>query len=73
MGDVVRWNGITRHELNSEDMLTAIAAEKPDKVFVITWPEDGSMPSFHSNTQDIPVVLMQLQRFIHKFYNGDFS
>lgn len=73
MGDVIRLNIETRVDLNAEDMLRAIAENKPKHAFVICWPEDGGQPTYHSSTGDMPVVLMRLNGFIHKFYNGDFG
>lgn len=66
-------NLITRHDLQANRMLRAIAKDKPGDAFVIVWPKDGSMPTYHSSTGDTPVVLMRIQEFIHKYYSGDFS
>jgi hypothetical protein len=63
---------LTRSDLSPEDMLRAIADEKPEHVFVLAWPSDGTMPTYHSSTGDGPTVLFRLQQFIHKYYNGDF-
>ena len=71
--NVVKFPGITTVTGNAPDVLRAIADDNPSKVFVICWPEDGTMPTYHSNTSDMPVVLMRIQEFIHKFYNGDFN
>lgn len=64
---------ITRGELNASKMLRVIAKEKPRYVFVIAWPEDDGMPTYHSNVGDMPVVLMRIQEFAHKYYSGDFD
>ena len=66
-------NLITKHDLQADVMLQNIAEEKPKNAFVIAWPEDGSMPTYHSSTGDTPVVLMRIQEFVHKYYSGDFS
>jgi len=71
--NVIDFTGITRLDIDSSRMLRNIADEKPRCAFVITWPEDGSMPSYYSNTTDMAVVLLRLQQFIHKYYNGDFN
>lgn len=60
-------------DIPAPDMLRNIAKKQPEHVFVITWPSDGAIPSYHSSTADVPVVLMRLQEFIHKVYNGEFS
>ena len=57
--------------LEGADVLRNIIEEDdPDRVFVICWPKDGGMPTYHSNTNDIPVVLMRLREFEHKWFNG---
>ncbi len=71
--NIVPFTGITKHDLTASTMLENIAAENPKNVFLIVWPEDGSMPTYHSNTCDIAVVLMRLNQFIHQYYNGDFE
>lgn len=64
---------VTKHDLNAARMLREIAKGKPDHAFVVVWPADGSMPTYHSSTGDMPVVLMRVQQFIHKHYSGDFA
>jgi len=59
-------------DLNASNMLRAIADQEPNHAFVIVWPKDDSMPTYHSSTGDIPVVLMRTQQFIHKYFNNDF-
>ena len=73
MDNVVKFPGITKHDISTQDMLKNIAGENPNNAFVIIWPKDGSMPTYHSNTGDMPVVLMRIQEFVHKFYNGEFG
>jgi len=73
MSNVIKLDILTRCELDAPTMLRNIADESPDKVFVICWPTDGSHPTYHSNTSDTPVVMMRVQEFIHKIYNGDFD
>lgn len=72
-GNVIKFPGITKHDIQADDMLRSIAENKPLHAFVICWPEDGSMPTYHSSTADTPVVLMRLNEFIHQYYNGDFK
>lgn len=64
---------VTRHDIDAADMLSSIAEDKPDNAFVIVWPADGSMPTYHSSTSDVPVVLMRLQEFMHKYFSGEFD
>lgn len=71
--NIVKFTGITKLDLSAPEMLRSIAEGNPKNAFVICWPEDGSMPTYHSNTADTAVVLMRLHGFIHKFYNGDFD
>jgi len=73
MSNVIQFKGMTSLPINAKNMLKNIAEENPDHVFVIVWPNDGSMPTYHSSTPDTPVVLMRVQEFIHKYYNGDFE
>ena len=74
MGEVVYLeNLITRLDLDSAKILESIAEDKPDKVFVICWPDNGGPPTYHTNTADIPAVLFRLREFEHKFFNGDFD
>jgi hypothetical protein len=64
---------ITKHDIQADEMLRNIAESAPNHAFVVAWPEDGGMPTYHCSTGDIPVVLMRVQEFIHKYYSGDFS
>lgn len=64
---------ITNQDINASDMLKAIAEQKPKHVFVISWPEDGSLPTYHSSAADLPTVLYRLQEFIHKVFAGEFT
>ncbi len=73
MAHILRYKGITTRDISPAEMLTAIAEEEPKNVFVLVWPDDGSMPTYHSSTGDTAVVMLRLQEFIHKFYNGDFG
>lgn len=74
MADIIKLdNYVTRLDLNASEMLHEIASEEPENVFVICWPKDGGTPSYHASTGDIPVILMRLQEFAHKHFNGDFS
>lgn len=74
MGKVIKLrNFITRHTISGASMLRAIAKNNPKNAFVICWPEDGSMPTYHCATGDIPTVLMRLREFEHKYFNGDFD
>lgn len=54
-------------------MLRHIADSNPRHAFVIVWPEDGSLPTYHSSTGDVPTILMRLNEFSHKWYSGDFK
>jgi len=71
--NVVKMPGICYSATPAVDMLREISESTPKHAFVIVWPEDGKMPSYYSSTGDLPVVLMRLQEFIHKAYNGDFG
>ena len=73
MVDVIHFPGDTLKDLGAADMLRAIADDKPENAFVIVWPADGSKPTYHSTTADIPAVMLRVQGFIHKVYNGDFG
>ena len=71
--NVIKIDFYTDKDIDASKMLEAIAEEKPKNAFVIVWPEDGSLLTYHSSTGDTPVVLLRLQEFIHKYYNGDFD
>jgi len=73
MGNIVQFDGFTSLDIDTAEMLRNIADEKPANAFVVVWPEDGSLPTYHSNTSDVPVILMRLNEFIHQYYNGDFN
>lgn len=61
-------NFITTQDIDTADMLRAIADEQPGNAFVIAWPQDGKLPTYHSNTSDMPTVLLRLQTFIHEYF-----
>ncbi len=71
--NVIKVEFRTRNPIETKEMLEAIADDNPKNAFVIAWPADGSMPTYHASTGDMLVVLMRVQEFIHKFYNGDFN
>lgn len=76
MGEVIRLHPLLVGEetLSVKKMFDGIIElNNPKHAFVICWPEDGKLPSYHSTTGDIPVVLLRLQEFIHKYYNGEFN
>ena len=73
MAEIIKFPGLAYLPVPAPEILRNIADEGPKNVFVICWPQDGKMPTYHSNTSDIPVILLRLQEFIHKFYNGDFQ
>jgi len=70
---IIKFPGKHYGEVNGADVLRAIAESEPDKVFVIVWPKDGSRPTYHSNTSDIPVIVLRIQQFLHKLFRGDFT
>lgn len=73
MGKVIKLkNLITKNNINPISMLREIAKKKPKNAFVIIWPEDGSMPTYHSSTSDISIILMRIREFEHKYFSGDF-
>lgn len=72
MADIIQFNGMTTHDIDAVSMLQSISEEEPANVFVVVWPKDGSPPTYHSSSADVPVVLMRIQQFIHKYYNRDF-
>ena len=71
--NVIKMPGICYSATPAVDMLREIADSAPKHAFVITWPEDGKMPTYYSSTGDMPVVLMRLNEFIHKVYGGEFG
>jgi len=73
MTNIIKLDLFTKLDISAPDMLRNIADENPKNAFVIVWPEDGKIPSYHSSTGDTPVVLMRINEFVHKYYNGDFK
>ncbi|TXH54894.1 MAG: hypothetical protein E6Q97_09915 [Desulfurellales bacterium] len=73
MTNIVKFPGKVYQDLPADEMLAAIAEQKPLKVFVIVWPEDGTRPTYHSNTSDIPVIVLRIQQFLHKLFSGVFT
>lgn len=73
MTNVIKLDLFTKNDIDSQYMLRNIADSDPENVFVICWPKDGTMPTYHSSTNDTSVVLLRIQEFIHRFYNGDFK
>lgn len=72
MSNIIKLPLVTKHDINATSMLEKIAKGLPAQAFVIVWPDDGSMPTYHSSTGDIPVVLMRLREFEHKYFSGEF-
>jgi hypothetical protein len=72
MGEVIHLHDITQRDLSAADILREIANEAPNHAFVVVWGKDGDLPTYHSTTGDMPTVLMRINEFIHKYYNGDF-
>lgn len=73
MAEIIDFHQYVTGEMPAPEMLRNIADGEPINAFVIVWPADGSMPTYHSSTSDIPVIMMRCQEFIHKYFNGDFS
>lgn len=60
MGDVIRFNGITRNNLNPEDILSE-AKDRLKTVVILGYEEDGSM-YFASSVADGGDVLWLLEK-----------
>lgn len=73
MTNIIKLPVITKLDLQPDEMLRNIADSNPANAFVLVWPNDGSLPTYHCSTGDTPVVLLQLQMFVHKMFNGDFE
>ncbi|MDI1227390.1 MAG: hypothetical protein PSY14_06885 [bacterium] len=69
-GNIIKFPGVFYGDLPAEHVLTNIAAEKPKHVFLIVWPADGSMPTYHSSTGDVPVILYRMAEFQHMLFSG---
>lgn len=63
----------THGPLKADQMLRNIADEQPSHAFVITWPKDGKPPSYHSSTEDVPVIVHRLLTFLSKLYGGEYG
>lgn len=73
MGEVIKIEFMTKHDISAEEMLNNIATLKPKHAFVIVWPEDGSEPTFHSSTGDAVTILYRIREFEHSLFSGDFK
>lgn len=73
MANVIKFRGITKLDLPVADMLNEIALEKPENAFVICWSETENSATFHSSSPHTQRVIHELNRFMHKYYNGDFG
>lgn len=72
ISDYLKPKGFTDEDINASNMLQEIAKSNPKHAFVISWPADGTIPTYHSSTGDTPVILMRLQEFIHQMFSGEF-
>lgn len=72
MAEIIKLDCVTKHDISASEMLRNIAENDPIHAFVIVWPKDGKMPTYHCSTADMPVVLMRCQQFIHKCFDGTF-
>ncbi len=72
MAEILELELVTKHDLSVEEMFSNIAKQNPYHAFVIVWPEDGTQPTYHSTTGDMPTVLMRLREFEHKYFNNEF-
>ncbi|MBL8713207.1 MAG: hypothetical protein JNM12_09925 [Alphaproteobacteria bacterium] len=73
MSNVVKFPGLYYGDIPAAEMLENIAADKPKHAFVIVWPEDGSMPTYHSSTSDTPIIVYRINEFLHRLFNGEFK
>lgn len=73
MAEIIRLHKYTEGDIDPREMMDAIFEGGQKNVFVIAWPADGGLPSYHSSTGDLPVVLMRLQEFAHKYFNREFE
>ncbi len=70
MGDVVKWPGLTRHPIPVEDVCEA--AKDLEYILVIGYDKDGEL-AVRSNTSDSYEAVVAAQRFVHKYFNGDYD
>jgi hypothetical protein len=75
MSDVINLekHKLSRGKVTAASVLRQVAAENPKHVFVIVWPSSGKLPTYHTTTTDMPVLLYRLMTFIHKYFRGDFE
>jgi len=72
MAEIIKLDIEFQGDISASEMLRNIAENDPVHAFVIVWPKDGKLPTYHSSTKDIAVVLMRCQQFIHKCFDGTF-
>lgn len=76
MSNIIKWDGFVNNKirLEADSMLTEIAKSKPDNAFVLCWSDDGDAEvSYHCNSGGIAAIITELERFKHKYFEGDFE
>jgi len=71
--NVIELDGWTKVDVSADRILRDLAEEGPEDVFIISWPKDGSPPTFHSSTGDTEAIVYRLQEFLHGIFNGRFT
>lgn len=72
MGDVVLMKGLTSLDLPVERVLDG--AKHLESVLVLGWSKEGEFWAASSNGSAKTSEIVSLaQRFVHKFYNGDYE
>lgn len=71
MGDVVKWNGITRLPIPVDDVLEG-AKGKLDYVLLIGWDKNGEFYAA-TNRADPTEAVYAAEKFIHKEMNEDYG
>ena len=74
MGDVVRFNGLTRHDIPPDDVLMGAILDPPlDTVIVIGKDQDGSLflASSTAHMGEVALLLMRAETYLIKRIEED--
>jgi len=70
---IIQFTGLTCLNLDAASILRNIADENPENAFVITWSNEERESKFYSSNAITSEILMRLNEFIHRYYNGEFK
>jgi len=73
MADVHYLDVVTTLDLDPKPRLLEIANDDTmEHFFGIIWREDGEV-TYHTSKSNMHEIVVECQRFLHKYFDGDFS